>query len=73
MSNNNNIENKDLHYEKVIFCTECGDELDNFSFSNGNLNKIRKNLTRCKKTGKFNGEFCSKFFIFSDDNLENLF
>ena len=73
MNRNNNIENKDLLYEKLIFCTECGEELDNFSLSNGNIDKIRKNLARCKKTGKFKGEFCSKFFIFCDDNLDELF
>jgi len=52
------------------FCTECGDELDDFAFSKNSKNKdqIRKKHYNCVKTGKFSGEFCSKLFI-SDDSL----
>jgi len=65
--------NKNILLEqKVIFCTECGVELQNFCF-NGNADDIvaiKKNLAQCKKTGKFKGDFCSKLFIAGNDNLE---
>jgi hypothetical protein len=53
-----------------IFCTECGDELEDFAFSKNSKNKdqVRKKHYNCVKTGKFSGEFCSKLFI-SDDSL----
>jgi hypothetical protein len=71
----NNTEREKLFRQKVIFCTECGIELQNFCFSEGanNPNAIRKNLAQCKKTGKFAGEFCSKLFIVDDNHLESLF
>jgi len=52
------------------FCTECGDELEDFAFNKNSLNKdlVRKKHYNCVKTGKFSGEFCSKLFI-SDDSL----
>lgn len=52
------------------FCTECGDELEDFAFSKNSKNKkeVRKKHYNCVKTGKFSGEFCSKLFI-SDDSL----
>lgn len=52
------------------FCTECGDELQDFAFnkSSNNKDEIREKHSNCVKTGKFSGEFCSKLFI-SDDSL----
>ncbi len=52
------------------FCTECGEELEDFAFSEKVKNKtgLKKNHYNCVKTGKFSGEFCSKLFI-SDDTL----
>ena len=52
------------------FCTECGDELEDFAFSESSKDKleIMKKHYHCVKTGKFSGEFCSKLFI-SDDSL----
>lgn len=69
------IEREKLLKQKVIFCTECGAELQNFCFS-GRANDpqlIRKTLAQCKKSGKFAGEFCSKLFIADDGNLDELF
>jgi len=69
------IEREKLLMQKVIFCTECGVELQNFCFS-GRANDpklIRKNLAQCRKNGKFAGEFCSKLFIVDDTNLDELF
>jgi len=52
------------------FCTECGDELEDFAFNKSSKNKkeIRKRHYNCVKTGKFSGEFCAKLFI-SDDSI----
>jgi len=71
----NNINREKLLKQKVIFCTECGKELENYCFSMGSkdINAIKKNLAQCKKTGKFAGEFCSKLFIAGDEDLEELF
>ncbi len=57
-----------------IFCTECGSQLDDFSFSNKSKNKkqVIKNHQKCIKTGKFSGEFCSKIFIASDSLLDEI-
>ncbi|MBI5401866.1 MAG: hypothetical protein HY959_00555 [Ignavibacteriae bacterium] len=57
---------------KSLFCTECNEELDDFCFNSMSKNKkaVRKRHKKCVKTGKFNGEFCSKIFI-SDDILLN--
>ena len=71
----NNKEREKILKQKVIFCTECGKELENYCFSSGSkdINAIKKNLAQCKKTGKFVGEFCSKLFIAGDEDLEELF
>ena len=65
---------KDMLNQKVIFCTECGVELQNFCFNGkiSNIEAIKKNLAQCKKTGKFKGDFCSKLFIADGNNLEDI-
>jgi hypothetical protein len=52
---------------EVRFCTECGAVLDEFWSSETvkDLPAIRANMERCKHTGKFDGDFCSKLFIAS--------
>lgn len=74
-SGKNNIEREKLLKQKVIFCTECGKELENYCFSMGSkdVDAIKKNLAQCKKSGRFVGEFCSKLFIAGDEDLEELF
>lgn len=49
----------------IIYCTECGESLDDFCFSEmvNDLNKIRIHHDKCKKEKRFNGDFCSKLFI----------
>jgi len=51
--------------QPTLFCTECGASLDDFCFSGdaGDLKAIQENLSRCKHTGKFQGESCAKLFI----------
>lgn len=75
MLRENNTDREKLLSQKVIFCTECGTELDNYCFTNGSkdIYAIRMNLAQCKKSGRFAGEFCSKLFIADDENLEQVF
>lgn len=51
--------------DNIVFCTECDDDLYNFCFSEDadNIEVIRKLHARCKKSGRFKGDFCSKLFI----------
>ena len=53
---------------KSLFCTECNETLDDFCFDDEAMNKnaVKKKHLQCVKSGKFNGEFCSKIFISSD-------
>ncbi len=66
----------ELQEEKsdIIFCTECGEALENFSVSEDakDLDAVIKNFHNCKKTGKFKGEMCSKLFMITppDDNQD---
>jgi hypothetical protein len=71
---NNSFDRDRLLQQKVIFCTECGVQLTNFCFTERakDPDAVRKSLAQCKKTGKFNGEFCSKLFISNDDNMAEL-
>jgi hypothetical protein len=72
---NRNRENrKNLLNQRVIFCTECGVELQNFCFKGkiDNVDAIKKNLAQCKKNGKFKGDFCSKLFIADSNNLDDI-
>ncbi len=57
-------ENDDL----PLFCTECGDVLDDFAVSDNakDLKKVKENFDNCKKTGKFKGQNCSKLYISSN-------
>ena len=64
---------KDLSLAAVQFCTECGEELENFSVSNDSSSEAAlKRHHNCKKTGKFNGDMCSRVFITKYDEDENL-
>ena len=65
---------KDLLKQKEIFCTECGETIENFCFSNAanDIEAIKKNLAQCKKSGKIAGNFCAKLFIVDDEGLDSL-
>ncbi len=60
--------NEEENFYKAKFCTECGDTLDDFSITENakDVEKVKENFENCKKTGKFNGEECSKLFIASN-------
>jgi len=69
------MDREKLLKQKIIFCTECGAELENYCFTRGSndVEAIRMNLAQCKKNGRFAGEFCSKLFIAGDENLDHAF
>ena len=71
----NNIDREELLNQKIIFCTQCDAELENYCFQNSSndIEAIKMNLVQCKKKGKFTGEFCSKLFIAGNENLEAMF
>jgi hypothetical protein len=75
MPRGNNIDREKLLKQKVIFCTECGAELENYCFTmdSNDIEAIKMNLAQCKKHGKFTGEFCSKLFIAGNENLDYMF
>ncbi|HMD13006.1 MAG TPA: hypothetical protein VKI62_00130 [Bacteroidota bacterium] len=56
--------------EDSIFCTACGEKLEDFCFSLQvkDVEAIKKRLDNCKKTGKFSGGTCAMLFIASPDN-----
>ncbi len=60
--------------EKPLFCTECGEKLEDFCFSDEakNLKILRKHHKHCKKTNKFNGGQCAKLFIAEPTEPSNL-
>jgi hypothetical protein len=67
---------KDKAMSSIRFCTECGEELEDFSVSDKSSPEAAlKQHHNCKKTGKFNGDMCSRVFITKydeDENLDNL-
>lgn len=67
--NPRNKNKKQIEKIEVHFCTECGEQLDDFAFDDRavNLKSIRTNHELCKKTGKFKGDYCSKLFIASEN------
>ena len=71
---NKDIDRDMLQEQKVIFCTECGVELQNFCFNgrSNNVKALKMNFMQCIKKGKFSGDFCSKLFIADNNNLDEL-
>jgi len=63
---------KMINQPQKVFCTECGAELDDFSFTEKaqNIELTKENYERCKRIGKFKGEQCSKMFI-AQSNMED--
>lgn len=63
-----------LNQEKtdVIYCIECGEVLDDFSFNevSKDINAVKKNFEDCKHTGKFKGDVCSKLYIVDETDPE---
>jgi len=66
-------ESPDPLRQRVIFCMECGETIENFCVSRNadDLEAVRKTLAQCRSNGRFNGEFCSKLFIAHPDALDD--
>jgi len=47
----------------VIFCAECGEELEMFGISEVDIEKVRARHKRCREIGKFKGDKCAMLFI----------
>jgi len=74
MSKKKSIRNlEELSKLNVIFCTECGEELEMFGIKKENidLEKIKERFQHCKESGKFKGDKCAMIFI--AESNENLF
>ncbi len=65
-------EKEQLKDKDVIYCTECGEELEIFGCEDGSfdIDAVKLNYSKCKMTGKFKGEICSKLFIVSQNMNE---
>jgi hypothetical protein len=51
--------------EEIKYCTECGEELNDYCFSDdvNDLEKLKEHHENCKTTKKFKGDVCSRLFI----------
>lgn len=58
--------------KNVVFCTECGEDLELFGMEKVDIQKTKERYRRCKESGKFNGDKCAMLFIAeSGDDLLN--
>ena len=54
----------------LIFCAECGEELELFGIEGIDVQKVKERHKRCRDIGKFNGDKCAMLFIVqSEDDL----
>lgn len=63
MKNTNNI-GENGQRRDVVYCADCGMELDNFALSEmiNDYKLLVRKFESCKKDGKFTGDLCSKIF-----------
>lgn len=52
---------------KPEFCTECGDDLNDFDLRSPDKISVSENFEKCKNSGKFKGDICSKLYIIDDE------
>jgi hypothetical protein len=74
MKNKIIIDLKPLRGKDVLFCTQCGEELNEFYLSAAcsNIEDIRKRHENCKRTGKFQGDACAMLFIADNSDIDFL-
>ena len=63
---------KDLSLKSdVVFCSECGDDLEKFGVNAGKIDvaKVKERHKKCRETGKFKGDKCAMLFIADDQDL----
>ncbi len=55
-----------------IFCTECGESLQDFWLEDGvsDVKAIIKRMARCKAEGRFHGHFCARLWVAGDDSFQ---
>jgi hypothetical protein len=60
---------------RARFCTQCGNELEEFCFSPGaeNLDSLRTAALRCQLEGHQTGKVCAKVFIAGNNPSASLF
>jgi hypothetical protein len=60
--------------EKVRFCPNCGEELERFEVADeGDERAAREQWARCRNSGRFDGDFCARVFIVSDQDPDDVF
>ncbi len=58
------LHKKESSFKKdVIFCAECGEDLEMFGISEVDVEKVKERHKRCKEIGKFKGDKCAMLFI----------
>jgi hypothetical protein len=58
------VHNKEQSLKKdVIFCSECGEELEMFGISEVDVEKVRARHKHCREVGRFKGDKCAMLFI----------
>jgi hypothetical protein len=64
--------------KKIIFCSECGEELELFGIEEVDVQKIKERHKHCREVGRFKGDKCAMLFIaesneelFTDDEFSN--
>ncbi len=55
-----------------IFCTECGESLEEFWRDDGagDIKAIIQRMAHCKAEGRFHGHFCARLWIAGDDSFQ---
>ncbi|MBI5475152.1 MAG: hypothetical protein HY964_00260 [Ignavibacteriales bacterium] len=59
--------------QKIEYCTECGEALTDYCFSDDvkDLEALKSHHENCKTTKKFKGDVCSKLFIATPVQIDN--
>jgi hypothetical protein len=57
--------------ERLTFCTMCELKLEDYCFSSEteNISALKEHIAECKKSGRFTGGVCARFFIANPDDL----
>ena len=55
-----------------MFCTKCGESLEDFWREDGagDIKAIIQRMARCKAEGRFHGQFCARLWIAGDDSFQ---
>ena len=69
------VKKKKGRVQKKLFCTVCGDELENFGLTPqaNDIESVKKGAARCRKIRKTDGLVCSKRFIADPNSMSAVF